>query len=127
MGLSYRKFFAILFIISLFVFLFFQFYPKTIHSPQDTHTLEKTTHIEQKASLPSISIEPEIIAEDEDFILVASLTSSILSFFGFLISSFYSHKGHRRDEELYRIRKERERLEMEKIRAEINALQGESS
>ncbi len=125
MGLSYRRFFATLFIVSLFVFLFFQFYPETVQSPQD-NTLDKKTHIEQKSSLPSVSIEPEITGND-DFILVASLISSILSFFGFLISSFYSHRGHRREEELFNIKRERERLEMEKIRAEINALRGESS
>jgi len=122
--MSYRKFFATLFIVSLFVFLFFQFYPKTMQSPMNSDGGKKT-QMHQKSMMPSISIEPELTGND-NFILVASLISSILSFFGFLISGFYSHRGHRREEELFDLKREKERLEMEKIRAEINALRGES-
>jgi uncharacterized protein YjcR len=122
--MSYRRFFAILFIVSLFIFLFFKFYLKTIQSPVDS-VHSKTTQMQQKPMLPSVAIEPELTGDD-DFILIASLISSILSFFGFLISSFYSHRGHVREEELFDLKRERERLEMEKIRAEINALRGES-
>jgi hypothetical protein len=46
----------------------------------------------------------------------------MLSFIGFILSSYYSVKGHSRDEELFDLQKEKEKLEMEKIRAEIQAL-----
>ena len=121
--MSYRKFFASLFIVSLFIFLFFQFYPKTIQSPMDGESGKKT-QMNQKPMLPSISIEPEITGSD-NFILVASLVSTVLSFFGFFISSYFTLRGHRRDEELFDLKREKEQLEMDKIRAEINALRGE--
>ncbi|MCH9739621.1 MAG: hypothetical protein K0U38_02085 [Epsilonproteobacteria bacterium] len=122
--MSFRKFFALLFVVSLAVFLFFQFYPKLTDSaiipPSD-----KKTQMHQKPGMPSISIETEFSSNDS-FILIASLITSILSFSGFLISSYFSYKGHRRDEELFGLQSERERLEMDKLQAEINALRAET-
>jgi hypothetical protein len=118
--MSIKNFFALLFIISLSVFLFFKFYPTTI---EEKHTqIDKKVQINQKPHLPSLSVEANIEGTEDSFILLTSLITSLLSFIGFLISSYFSLKGHRRDEELFNLQKERERLEMEKIQAEIRAL-----
>jgi hypothetical protein len=116
--MSLKKFFALLFIISLAVFLYFQFVSPIINENHPTSTSKSTM---QKPGIPSISIETELSA-DNDFMLLASLITSMLSFLGFLLSSYHSMKGERREEEIFDLKKERERLELDKIRAEIEAL-----
>ncbi|MCK4442397.1 MAG: hypothetical protein KAU90_10350 [Sulfurovaceae bacterium] len=76
----------------------------------------------QKPYMPSISVENNF-SNDDNFIMLTSLISSILSFFGFILSSYHSMKGHKRDEELFSLQREKERLEMEKLQEEIRALQ----
>ncbi len=121
--MSIKKFFALLFIVSLSVFIFFKLYPTKIENEQNIHKIDKKIQISQKSYMPSISIETNLESNNSDnFILLASLITSMLSFFGFIISSYYSMKGHRRDEEIFNLQRERERLEMEKIQEEIKAL-----
>jgi len=125
--MSMKKFFALLFIISLSVFLFLKFYSitaedKEIIAPID-NKIDKKMQMTQKTYMPSVSIETNLESSNSDsFILLTSLITSILSFLGFIISSYYSLKGHRRDEEIFNLQRERERLEMDKIQAEIRAL-----
>ena len=116
--MSLKKFFIILFTISIAIALFIQFYPK-IDSYISGEKPSKHSQIHQKGS--SHSFEYQLSGSD-DFILVASLITSMLSFIGFILSSYYSLKGNSRDEELFDLQKEKENLEMEKIRAEIQAL-----
>lgn len=123
--MSIKKFFALIFIVSLVVFLYTKFYIEY----QSVITEEKIvkqdknmqTHI-QKPHIPSISVENSF-STNENFIMLTSLITSILSFFGFIISSYHSMKGHKRDEELFSLQREKERLEMEKLQEEIRALQ----
>jgi len=110
-----------LFTVSFAVFLYFQFISPIMEDSQPTHTPKSTM---QKPGMPSISIETQLSA-DNDFMLLASLITSMLSFLGFLLSSYNSIRGNRREEEIFDLRKEKERLELEKIRAEIQALRGE--
>jgi len=123
--MSIKKFFALIFIVSLSVFLYIKFYPEF----QSTTTEEKivkrdktTQTYTQKPHMPSISIENSF-SSDENFMLLSSLIASILSFFGFIISSYHSMKGHKRDEELFSLQREKEKLEMAKLQEEIRALQ----
>jgi hypothetical protein len=123
--MSFKKFFALLFAISFSLFLYFQFLhtptpPKRVETPivKKGQTYQKSSHS------TTISIEPEFNFDD-NFILMSSLITSILSFFGFVLSTYHSMRGHRRDEELFNLQRERENLELEKIRAEIQALRGE--
>ncbi len=120
--MSIKKFFALLFIVSLSVFIFFKFYPTTVENSPKPHYIDKKTQMTQKPSMPSVSIETNLESSNDNFILLTSLITSMLSFLGFIISTFYSMKGHRRDEEIFNLQRERERLEMEKIQAEIRAL-----
>jgi len=123
--MSIKNFFALIFIVSLSVFLYTKFYPEFQSTTTEDKVVkqDKTTQIyTQRPRVPSISIENSF-SIDENFILISSLIASILSFFGFIISSYYAMKGHRRDEELFNLRKEKERLEMEKLQEEIRALQ----
>ena len=117
--MTFKRFFALLFILSLSVFLFFQFY----HQPEPITQVDKKTQVHQKSHTPSssFSIETDFLGES-DFVVLVSLLTSIFSFFGFTISTYFSFKGHRRDEELFDLQREKERLEMEKIQAEIQAL-----
>ena len=126
--MSLKKFFIILFAISITTALFIQFYPQIdslIHEePTQTSTTkpsDKHSNISQKPMGHSINIEPQFSAND-DFIFIASLITSMLSFLGFVLSSYYSMRSHSRDEELFNLKKEKENLEMEKIRAEIQSL-----
>ena len=125
--MSLKKFFIILFTISIATALFIQFYPKIeilVYGEQPPITTEPSTkhsRVHQKTTGHSVNIEPQFSTND-DFILIASLITSMLSFLGFILSSYYSLKGHTRDEELFDLKKEKESLEMEKIRAEIQAL-----
>ncbi|HHB94131.1 MAG TPA: hypothetical protein ENK88_03210 [Campylobacterales bacterium] len=123
--MSIKKFFALIFILSLAVFLYTKFYieyqsviteEKIVKQDKNMHT-----HI-QKPNMPSISVENSF-STNENFIMLTSLITSILSFFGFIISSYHSMKGHKRDEELFSLQREKERLEMEKLQEEIRALQ----
>jgi len=121
--MSFKNFFALLFVISLAVFLYFQFIntsttPKKVDTP-----IEKKGQIYQKSHAPSISIEPEFSGND-NFILISSLITSILSFFGFILSTYHSMRSNSRDEELFSLQREKERLELDKIQAEIQALRG---
>ncbi len=120
--MSITKFFALLFIVSLSVFIFFKFYHTTVEDNPTPHYIDKKTQMTQKPSMPSVSIETNLESSNDNFILLTSLITSMLSFLGFIISTFYSMKGHRRDEEIFNLQRERERLEMEKIQAEIRAL-----
>ncbi len=126
--MSLKKFFIILFSISIATAMFIQFYPKIERliygEPTEiniTKPLGKHSNISQKPMSHSFNIEPQFSAND-DFIFIASLITSMLSFLGFILSSYYSVKGHSRDEELFDLKKEKENLEMEKIRAEIQSL-----
>jgi len=122
--MSIKNFFALIFIVSLSVFLYTKFYPEFQSTATDKIVKrDKTTQTyTQKPHIPSISIENSF-SSDENFVLISSLIASILSFFGFIISSYYAMKGHKRDEELFSLRREKERLEMEKLQEEIRALQ----
>jgi len=125
--MSLKKFFIILFAISIATALFIKLYPEIntlIYgkpSSNTTKSLDKNAPIHQKTISHSISIEPQFSTND-DFILIASLITSLLSFLGFILSSYYSLKSHSREEELFDLKREKENLEMEKIRAEIQAL-----
>jgi hypothetical protein len=118
--MSLKKFFIILFAISITVAISVYFYPQTDTTPPHKNP-SKHSQIQQKGTNHSLSFEHQLSTSD-DFILVASLITSMLSFIGFILSSYYSVKGHSRDEELFDLQKEKEKLEMEKIRAEIQAL-----
>ena len=123
--MSFKNFFALLFSISFAVFLYFQF----IHIPEPTNEVvapisKKGQSYEKSSYSANISIEPSF-GIDDNFMLMSSLVTAILSFFGFILSTYYSMRGHRRDEELFSLQRERENLELEKIRAEIRALSGE--
>jgi len=123
--MSIKKFFALIFIVSLAVFLYTKFYAefKSTIQKEEITKQDKTIQIHtQKPHIPSITVENSF-SNDENFIILTSLITSILSFFGFIISSYYSMKGHKRDEELFNLRREKERLEMEKLQEEIRALQ----
>jgi len=125
--MSLKKFFIILFTLSITISLFIHFYPQIdgVISPDKPldkiHHIDKHSPIQQKSNGYSLNIEPQFSSND-DFILVASLITSMLSFFGFILSSYYSMRGHSRDEELFDLKREKENLEMDKIRAEIQAL-----
>jgi cell division protein FtsL len=124
--MSIKKFFALIFIISLAVFLYTKFYTQfqsiTIEGKKIVKH-EKMGHMnKEKPHMPSISVENNF-SNNENFILLTSLITSILSFFGFIISSYHSMKGHKRDEELFSLQREKEKLEMEKLQEEIRALQ----
>jgi len=126
--MSFKNFFALLFIISLGTFLVFKFYPqepKEVPIEEPIVQPKKGSQVHEKIQMPSLSIETSVSEKYDDFILVASLISSILSFFGFLISNYYSLQGHRREEEIFSLKREKERLEMDRLQAEILALRGE--
>lgn len=117
----FKKFFALLFIASMAIFLYFQFFSTPT---VENHTNKNIkTEMHQKPYMPSVSIETSF-SGDDDFIMLSSLITSILSFLGFILSTYHSMKNHRRGEEIFDLRKERERLELEKIQAEIQALRG---
>ena len=118
--MNLKKFFIILFTISMAVAMFVYFYPK-VDTDTPIKNPNKHSQIQQKGGGLSLNIENQL-STSNDFILVASLITSMLSFIGFILSSYYSIKGHSRDEELFDLQKEKENLEMEKIRAEIQAL-----
>ena len=119
--MSFKNFFALLFTISFVIFLYFQF----IHTPKAEVPINKKSQSYQKTSYSTnVSVESELNI-DNDFILMSSLVTSILSFLGFILSTYHSMRGHRRDEELFDIQREKESLELDKIRAEIQALRGE--
>jgi cell division protein FtsL len=95
----------------------------TLDKPMVTKHEKSSSATMQKPGIsPSISVENNI-STDENFVLLTSLITSILSFMGFIISSYHSMRGHRRDEELFNLQRERQRLELEKLQEEIRALQ----
>ncbi len=124
--MSIRNFFALIFIISLSIFIYFRFYPEFIQNIQSNivsqEHIDKKSQISQKITRPNISLEANLETDNNRFLILTSLISSFLSFIGFLISSYYSIIGHKREEELLKLKKDREELEMEKIQAEIRAL-----
>jgi len=122
--MSIRNFFALLFIVSLSIFVYLKIQP-IINQTKENKSItkyEKSSHIEKKSYIPSIAIENSF-SSDENFVLLTSFITSILSFLGFLISGYYSMINHRRKEELFNLQKEKQRLEMEKLQQEILALQ----
>ncbi len=124
--MSVRNFFALIFIVSLSVFISFKFYPEFVDKIKSTiasqQQIDKKSQISQKTRGANISVDANFETDNNRFIILTSMISSILSFIGFLISNYYSIKWHKREEELLRLKKEREALEMEKIQAEIRAL-----
>lgn len=121
--MSYKNFFAILFAISFAVFLYFQFLYTPTPTEEPVAPSKKGQSYQKSSYSTNISIEPEL-SSDDNFILMSSLVASILSFFGFILSTYHSMRGHSRDEELFSLQKEKESLELDKIRAEIQALRG---
>jgi len=131
--MSIRSFFGVIFILSILTFVVFKYYPEflskigVIEEPTnriESIQKEKDNISHEKRYTPALNIEASIDANN-DFIILTSLITSILSFIGFIISTLYSMKTNKREEELYRLRKERERLELEKIQQELRALRGE--
>ncbi len=124
--MSIKNFFALIFVISLSIFISFKFYPEFIENVKKSilsqHQIDKKNQISQKITKPNISLEANFENTNNKFIILTSLISSLISFIGFLISSYYSIVWHKKKEELFRLRKEREALELEKIQAEIRAL-----
>ncbi len=125
--MNIRNFFALIFIISLSISISFKFYPEFIKSIKNNivssqQQIDKKNNISQKITRPNISLEANFENNNNKFIVLTSLISSLLSFIGFLISSYYSIVWHKKKEELLKLRKEKEALEMEKILAEIRAL-----
>lgn len=115
----FTKFFGFLFIASLALFLFFWLNTPEV-STQPTIKQAPYTKTYQKP-MPSVTVEPDLISDlfnDSQFIMIASLITSIFSFLGFLISLKSSYK----ENQLIDLQKEREGLEMEKLRIEIDIL-----
>lgn len=109
--IMFSKFFAFLFFISFSIFLFLWLNAAEPNKKQlDSSKYNKTT----------ISIDTDIvdIFEDSKFIMMASLSTSLFSFFGFLLSLRSSRKEHA----LLDVQMERENLEVERLKAEINNL-----
>lgn len=107
----FSKFFALLFVISLSIFLFV-WLNTTQSSKKD---LEPTRY-----NKTSISIDTDIgnIFEDSKFIMLASLSTSLFSFLGFLLSL----RSSRKEDALLDLQLQRENLEVEKLQTEINNL-----
>ena len=130
--MSFRSFFGIIFIISILTFAVFKFYPDFltkigVSSEANITEVKKSSRDEpiyQKRYSPALSLEASLEANN-DFIILTSLITSILSFIGFIISTILSIKANRREEELLRLRRERERAELEKIQHELKVLRGE--
>jgi hypothetical protein len=131
--MSFRGFFGIIFVVSLLTFFVFKFYPDFLNKmgvfneTNITDNLKKSAKDEtmhQKRYAPALSVEASLEANN-DFIVLTSLITSILSFLGFIISTIFSIKANRREEELLRLRRERERAELEKIQQELRVLKGE--
>jgi len=115
----FSKFFAFLFIVSLALFLFFWLRTPEVNT-QPTVKQAPYTRTYQKP-MPSVTVEPDMftnIFNDSRFIMMASLVTSIFSFLGFLISLRSNYK----ENQLIELKKEREGLEMEKLKAEIDLL-----
>ncbi|MBU1667703.1 hypothetical protein KKC13_04735 [bacterium] len=115
----FSKFFAFLFIASLALFLFFWL------NTADVNTQSTVKHAPYSQSyqkpMPSVTVEPDLftnIFNDSQFLMIASLITSVFSFLGFLISLKSSYK----ENQLIDLQKEREGLEMEKLKAEIDLL-----
>lgn len=114
----FSKFFAFLFIVSLSIFLFFWFNPaeaesKISKSTPQTQSYQKTT--------PTINVEANLVSDifdDSQFMMMASLVTSLFSFLGFL----FSLKSTYKEDKLLDLKREREQLEMEKLKAEIDLL-----
>jgi len=129
--MSIRSFFGIIFILSILTFGVFKYYPNILNKlgviESSTPIMDSSKDVSsyQKRYSPSMTIEASVDANN-DFIILTSLITSILSFIGFIISTLYSMRTNKREEELYRLRKERERLELEKIQQELRALRGEA-
>jgi len=108
------KFFAFLFVVSISLFLFLWL---TTSEPNKKH--RDTIHYQKPNA--SLTIEPSNlldIFEDSEFIMITSLSTSLFSFLGFLLSL----RSSRKEQALLEIQMERENLEVEKLKAEIDNL-----
>jgi len=128
--MSIRSFFGVIFILSILTFGVFKYYPEFLSKigviEEKTNQIEpiqkgKDSAVYEKRYTPALNIEASIDANN-DFIILTSLITSILSLIGFIVSTLYSMKTNKREEELYQLKKQREQLELEKIQEEIRAL-----
>lgn len=115
------KFFGLLFVLSLSVFLFFWLSPANVETPLSSTKQISNGYAQQKMTMPSVSIENDI-SSDNSLVILMALGSSIFSFFGFLLSFRSNHK----ENQLLDLKKEREQLEMQKLQAEIDLLRKSS-
>jgi cell division protein FtsL len=125
--MSIKNFFALLFIISLSIFLYLRFGVAFLNQNENKNTIRyeesSQQNIKKSSYLSYISVKNNLSLENENFILLTSLITAVLSFLGFIISSYYSMRNRRRNEEIFNLQREKERLEMEKLQQEILALQ----
>lgn len=103
------KLFALLFTISLSVALFYWVSPKEQNS---NHS------IQQKAGLPSMSVDIEALSNNDNIIMYSAMGSSLFSLLGF----FFSLRSNRKESRLMDLKLEREGLELEKLRTELEQL-----
>ena len=122
--MSINKFFALIFILSLSVFLYTKFYidSKSVTIEDKIYKEEQNMKVQIEKSHILMSVENSF-SNNKNFIMITSLITSILSFLGFIISIYYSMKGHKREEELFSLQREKERVDMDKLQEEIIALQ----
>jgi len=107
----FSKFFAFLFVISISIFLFIWL---TATEPK------KKSFEASRYNKTTISIDTDLdnIFEDSNFIMVASLSTSLFSFFGFLLSL----RSSRKEDALLDLQMEKEGLEVERLKTEIHNL-----
>ena len=111
------KFFAVLFVVSISLFFFIWL---NFSEPTKKHR-DSTTYQKTNASLSIDSSDLMDIFEDSKFIMMASLSTSLFSFLGFLLSL----RSSRKEDALLDLQMERENLEVERLRAEIHNLKSE--
>jgi len=105
------KFFALLFVVSISIFLFVWLNASEPKKKSfDTSRYNKTTI--------SIDSDLENIFEDSKFIMMTSFSTSMFSFLGFLLSL----RSNRKENALLDLQMERENLEVERLKTEINNL-----
>ena len=105
------KFFAFLFVVSISIFLFIWL----------NATEPKKKNFEpSRYNKTTISIDTDLenIFEDSKFVMLASLSTSLFSFFGFLLSL----RSSRKKDALLDLQMEKESLEVERLRGEIQNL-----
>ena len=111
------KLFALLFTISLSVALFYWVSPKEQNS---NHSIQHKSNppIQQKAGLPSMSVDIEALSNNDNIIMYSAMGSSLFSLLGF----FFSLRSNRKESRLMDLKLEREGLELEKLRTELEQL-----